>query len=320
MLVSIITVNYNQVAATCALLDSIRRQDWRAVEVIVVDNGSRENPERILATRYPEVKFIRSERNLGFAGGNNLGLSVATGAYLFFVNNDAELTRGCIRRLLALFEARPRLGMVSPLICYLSGKKRPVDFIQYAGMTRMHPLTARNRTVGEGEANLGQFTEPQPTAFAHGAAMMVPRNVIARVGMMEPDFFLYYEELDWGERIRRAGFEIWVEPRALVFHRESLSMQPLGALKTYYLTRNRVWFMQRNFQGPGLWIFYVYLWAVAVPKNVWTYAVRRQWGNLRAFWLGICWNFGMKKNRWERLREAAPLSSLVPKSQILNPI
>ncbi len=319
-MVSIITVNYNQVAATCALLDSIRRQDYRAVELIVVDNGSRENPEQVFASRYPEVKFIRSERNLGFAGGNNLGLEAATGDYYFFVNNDAELTNGCISRLLNLFQKQPRLGMASPLICYHPGRKRPVDFIQYAGMTPIHPLTARNRTLGQGDPNQGQFSEATPTAYAHGAAMMVPRAVVERAGTMEAGFFLYYEELDWGERIRRAGYEIWVEPHARVYHRESLTMEPLGALKTYYLTRNRVWFMRRNFQGPGLWVFYAFLWTVALPKNLLAYARRREWESLQAFWRGVLWNFGRKKNRWEQLRDAVPLSSLVPKDQVLNPI
>ena len=101
-MVSIITVNYNQTGYTCALLDSIRRQDWKDVEVLVVDNASHENPESVITTRYPEVTFIRSERNLGFAGGNNLAVRQSKGEYLFFVNNDAEITPGCIARLVHL--------------------------------------------------------------------------------------------------------------------------------------------------------------------------------------------------------------------------
>lgn len=299
-LVSLITVNYNQTEVTCALLESIRRQDWRAVEVIVVDNGSRDNAAAVLAARYPEVRFVRSERNLGFAGGNRLGVAAATGDFLFFVNNDAELTPGCIDRLLALFKDVPRLGMVSPLICYFPEKKQATDVIQYAGMTRVHPLTARNRTIGQGETDRGQFAAPQPTAYAHGAAMLVPRAALEQAGPMDDDFFLYYEELDWAERIRRAGYEIWVEPRARVYHKESLTVQKLGALKTYYLNRNRVWFMRRNFRGPGLAVFYLFLALVAVPKNALAFALRSEWANFQAFWQGIIWNFGWKNNRWER--------------------
>lgn len=317
MLVSLITVNYNQTEATCALLESIRRQDWRAVEVVVVDNGSRDNPAAVLAMRYPEVKFVRSEQNLGFAGGNGLGVAAATGDYLFFVNNDAELTTGCIARLLALFDEVPGLGMVSPLICYFSEKKTAPDVIQYAGMTPVHPLTARNRTIGQRETDQGQFAAPRPTAYAHGAAMLVPRAVLERVGPMDEDFFLYYEELDWGERIRRAGYEIWVEPRARVYHKESLTVQKLGALKTYYLNRNRIRFMRRNSGGWRLAAFYGFLFAVAVPKNALAYILRGEWANLRAFRQAVLWNFGWKKNAWERARKT-PNAASAPSMHLEN--
>ncbi len=291
-LVSIITVNYNQAEVTCALLDSIRRQDYRNVEVFVVDNGSRENPAALFAARYPEAHFIRSEQNLGFAGGNNLALAEARGAYLFLVNNDAELTGGCIRRLLDRFGSVPDLGIVSPLICYFPEKDRPYDLIQYAGMTPVNPFTARNRTTGNRQPDRGQFSEPQPTGYAHGAAMMVHRRVLDRVGPMDEDFFLYYEEVDWCERIRRAGFSVWVEPRARVYHKESLTVQKLGTLKTYYLNRNRVRFMRRNYGGWRLGVFYAFLFLVTVPKNVVLYLIRGELANLGAFLRGIRWNFG----------------------------
>ena len=311
-LISIITVNFNQTDATCALLDSIRHQDYRNVEVFVVDNGSRENPERFFQENYPEAQFIRSEQNLGFAGGNNLALKHAKGDFLFFVNNDAELTDGCIGRLLALFEEVPDLGIVSPLICYSPPVERTDppeaddkkgDVLQYVGMTRVSPFTGRNRTVGNKERDNGQFAEPQPTAYAHGAAMMISREVLERVGPMEEDFFLYYEELDWCERIRKAGYSVWIEPRARVYHKESLTVDKLGALKTYYLNRNRVWFMRRNYGGWRLAVFFVFLFLVTVPKNVFLYLLRGEPVNAKAFLRGVWWNFGSK---FSKQKEAVP--------------
>lgn len=298
-LVSIITVNFNQTDATCALLDSIRRQDYQNVEIFVVDNGSRENPARVFLEKYAEVQFIRSEQNLGFAGGNNLAVKEAKGDFLFFVNNDAELTEGCIERLLALFETVPDLGIVSPLICYFPEKDSKLqtsnsELIQYAGMTRISPLTGRNRTIGNKELDKGQFAESQPTAYAHGAAMMISRRVLEQVGPMDEGFFLYYEELDWCERIRRAGFSVWVAPHARVYHKESLTVEKLGALKTYYLNRNRVWFMRRNYGGWRLAVFFVFLFLVTIPKNTLLYLLRGETENLKAFLRGIWWNFGSK--------------------------
>jgi GT2 family glycosyltransferase len=301
-LVSIITVNYNQAVMTAALLESIRRQDYRAVEVFVVDNGSDDAGDvAALAAAFPEVRVLVSPVNLGFAGGNNLALPETRGEYLFFVNNDAELTAGCLERLVALFATVPGLGIVSPLVCYQPDAGQAVPVIQYAGMTPVHPITARNRTIGAGELERGQYDVPRPTAYAHGAAMLVSRAALEAAGPMAEDFFLYYEELDWCERLRRAGYGVWVEPRAHIYHKESATVGRLGALKTYFLNRNRVYFMRRNVDSGKLALFYAFLWLVTVPKNLLDLAVRRDWKALRAFWLGISWNFRPTKNQFERL-------------------
>lgn len=317
-LVSIISVNFNQTAVTCAMLDSIRRQDYQNIEVFVVDNGSTESPEELLAFNYPEVRFIRSARNLGFAGGNNLAVRQARGEYLFFINNDTELPDGCISKLLDLFLEVPNLGAVSPKILYFSEKEGQLPIIQYAGTTPVSPLTARNRTIGWGQPDSGQFTQPAPTAYVHGAAMMVPRSVVERAGAMAEEFFLYYEELDWSERIRQAGFAIWVEPRAHIFHKESLTVAKMGAMKSYFLNRNRVHFMRRNFRGPRLAVYYAFLWLVTVPKNLLLFAVRGEWANARAFFQGVCWNFNppasrlVPRNRFEKIRASTELAGVRP--------
>jgi hypothetical protein len=282
-MVSIITVNYNETETTCALLDSIRRQQDHETEVIVVDNASRENPADIFQSRYPEVKFLRSEQNLGFAGGNNLALPHAKGELLFFVNNDTELAPGCIETMRQFFARHPKAGIASPLICYFPADENTPPMIQYAGMTPISPFTGRNRTRGHGESDRGQYNRPFQTAYAHGAAMMAPRKVLESAGPMWEGFFLYYEELDWCERIRKAGYEIWVEPRARVWHKESHTLDKMGDTKTYYLTRNRLLFMRRNFGGWRRGVFLLFFGGITLPVNVVRYVLRRDWTNLRAF-------------------------------------
>jgi hypothetical protein len=287
--ISIITVNYNETEATCALLDSVRRQAFRDLEVIVVDNASRDNPAAIFSERYPEAIFLRSDANLGFAGGNNLALKIARGEFLFFVNNDAELEPGCVEKLLQLFENQPNIGIASPLVCYFPTDDQVLApaIVQYAGMTFVSPFTGRNHTVGNRAPDHGQFAQPQRTAYAHGAAMMLPRAVLDAVGPMWEGFFLYYEELDWCARIRRAGYEVWVEPRARVWHKESLSVGKMGPFKTFYLNRNRVLFMRRNFGGWRLAAFFAFLTMATLPKNALGYLFRADFANLRAFLRGI---------------------------------
>lgn len=289
--VSIITINYNQLAVTCEMLDSVRKLSYPNLEIILVDNASKENPSQVIATQYPEVRFIRSEENLGFSGGNNIGIRASKGDFLFFVNNDTELVEGSIEQLLALFDELPKLGMVSPLICYFPGEETGgKEVVQYAGTTPVNAYTARNSTIGVMEENRGQFNSPQSTPYAHGAAMMMPREVVDTVGLMPESFFLYYEELDWCEQIRRAGYEVYVEPRTKIYHKESVSVGKMSTLKTYYLTRNRIFFMRRNRSTSELLLFFCFLTFLTIPKNILIYLLKGEWAHLKAFVRAIWWN------------------------------
>jgi GT2 family glycosyltransferase len=296
-LISVITVNFNGLDLTIELLNSIRQLSYKNIETFVVDNASNDNPYLFLNKNYPEVKFIRSEKNLGFAGGNNLAVKEAQGDFLFFVNNDAEITEGCIEKLLNLFEHYPNLGAVSPLLCYFNeNPESQPDLIQYAGTTPVHPITARNRTIGEKEINKGQFNQPLPTAYTHGAAMMVKREIVENVGLMANDFFLYYEELDWCARIQKAGYEIMVEPRAKVYHKESVTVGAMSPLKTYYLNRNRIYFMRRNFSTINMFFFSLFLIFFTIPKNCIVFILRGQFNHLKVFLKAIWWNVVHDKN------------------------
>jgi GT2 family glycosyltransferase len=297
-LVSIITVNFNQTEMTCALLQSIRAQEFRNLEIIVVDNGSTQHPGATIQARFPEVLFLRSETNLGFAGGNNIGIGAARGQYLFFVNNDTEIPPHCIQQLVDFLQTNPQCGAVSPLLYYFTPADPPL--IQYAGMTQVSDITARNTTVGARCTDTGQFTQPSPTAYAHGAAMMIPARVVQEAGAMYPAFFLYYEELDWCERIRAAGYEIWVQPLAKMYHKEGHTVGTNSPLKTYFIHRNRMLFMARN-RRSALWVFYCYIWLVVFPKNSIVFILKKDWRNAQALLQAMLWYFGGVPNPYERL-------------------
>lgn len=290
-LVSIISVNFNQIQVTLELLESLRSISFRNFEIILIDNGSTEDSTKLLSENYPEVNYIYSDKNLGFSGGNNLGIRASKGDYLFFVNNDAEITEGCIETLLQLFNSIPPLGIVSPLICYDPKLTNNQQIIQYAGATHVHPMTGRNEILGEKQIDKGQFNKAKETAYVHGAAMMVKREVIDSVGVMPDEFFLYYEELDWSEQIRNAGFKVYVEPNALVFHKESLAVGKNSTLKTYYHTRNRIFFVRRNRSWSQIAIFYLFLFFFTIPKNTLVFLKNREWKHISAFYKGIWWNF-----------------------------
>lgn len=286
--VSIITVNFNHSHVTDALLDSIRlKNHYENIEIIVVDNGSEINPVPAWQSKYPEAIFIRSEKNLGFAGGNNLGLTSATGDYLFFVNNDTEFTDGLVDRLVDTLELHPKVGIVSPKLLYFD---QP-NLLQYAGYTPMNYFTARNACIGQFEIDQGQYDHLiGPTGFAHGAAMMVTRAAINCAGPMSEGFFLYYEELDWADRIKHAGFEVWVNMKATIFHKESVSVGKKSALKEYYMNRNRILFIRRNAPVLKALCFYVYFLFVVTPRNMAAYIKEKNYNFIKQLIRAIWWN------------------------------
>jgi GT2 family glycosyltransferase len=284
--VSIITINYNQAPVTCALLDSLRKVTYPDVEVVVVDNGSAEDATAIIPPGYPEVKFIRSEKNLGFAGGNNLGFSASTGKYLMFLNNDTEVDPGFIEPLVSFFEANPKAGAASSKIIYYNSG----DIIQYAGSTSINPFTGRNKRLGFMEKDCGQHDTLRETELAHGAAMMVPRSVIERAGTMPEFFFLYYEEIDWCESIKNAGFKIYYVPASKIYHKESMSVGKKSTLKTYYMTRNRVLFMRRHTTGFTKVFWFLFFLSFTLPKNALSYLIRRDMEHGKAFLKAVAWN------------------------------
>ena len=276
--VSIITINYNGLKDTCELLDTLPLED-ESIEVIVVDNASKEDEACQIEQRYSQVKVIRSNENLGFAGGNNLGIQAAQGKYLFFLNNDTllrskkENVRGkMFQPLIDRLESSPKIGMVSPKIKFSWGD----NLIQYAGYTPLSSITMRNRSIGFDEADSGQYDTPHPTPYAHGAAMMVKREVVDKAGLMPECYFLYYEELDWSMMIRRAGYDIWYEPASTVYHKESQTTGQNSPLRTYYITRNRLVFAKRNIKRPLRYLTYLYLIGAVAIRDLLKYLLQRR--------------------------------------------
>lgn len=269
-ILSIITINYNGLKDTCELLDTLPLED-ETIEVIVVDNASTQDEATQIKQRYHKVKVIRSPKNLGFAGGNNLGIQAAQGKYLFFINNDTllrckkeDVRSKMFQPLIVRLESSPKIGMTSPKIKFSWGD----NLIQYAGYTPLSKITLRNQSIGCGETDNGQYDTPHPTPYAHGAAMMVKREVFDKAGLMPECYFLYYEELDWSMMIRRAGYDIWYEPSCTIYHKESQTTGQNSPLRTYYITRNRLLFAKRNISSPQKHLTYLYLIGIVALRDI----------------------------------------------------
>ncbi len=293
--VSFLTVNYHQPEVTILLLESLQKLTYPNWECVVVNNGDDEPVLKGSIKNQANIKYINTGANLGFAGGNNAGLSLCTGEYIYFINNDVEVEPGLLEPMMECFRENPNIGMLSSKIIFYDDKR----IIQYAGATELNPYTLRNSGIGFGEQDHGQYDDCNPTAFIHGASMVIPAKVIDEVGPMYEEYFLYYEEYDWCQRIKDAGYQIFYCGKSKVYHKESISTGANSPLKTYYLTRNRLLFARRNYSGLTWLISFLYFSVVALPVHVVLKFIKGEGDLAKAMVKGYVWNFNHKSTSGE---------------------
>ena len=290
---SIITVNYNGINDTMKLIESLQKYLTAPFELIMVDNGSEKNEASLLQIKYPFITAIRSEQNLGFAGGNNLGIERATSDFLLFINNDTFIHDGALTNLTERMKCKPNLGGISPKIVFADS----TGGIQFAGYTPLSNITLRNHLIGFREKDMGQHEQIRQTPYLHGAAMLIRREAIEKAGYMPEIYFLYYEELDWSIRIREKGFDLEYNPSATVYHNESGSTGQFSPLKYYYMTRNRLLFAKRNLKGYKQFLSFVYQSIVACPIGIIRVLSKKQFAQAKAIINGYIGFFKLKQYR-----------------------
>lgn len=289
-LVSIIALNYNRTVTTRDFLISLRKITYSPVEIIIVDNASMDKSYLQLKDEFPEITLISSPKNLGFAGGNNLGIKAAKGELLLLINNDVEVTPRFLEPLVSVFEKNPKVGMASPKIVYFQRGSH----VQYAGSNGINPWTGRGKKNGYLKTDNGQFDYVQRTELVHGACMMVPKKVIESVGMLDESYFIYYEEHDWAMRAKLKGYKMYYVGTSKIYHKESITMGKDSPFKTYYMARNRLLFLRRNVPYPAFFISAFIFWFFAIPKKILVYLVRLNFSNLKALLRGALWHLGIR--------------------------
>lgn len=278
-MVSIITINYNGFKDTCELINSLRLFEDHPYEIIVVDNASSNNEAKQLRERYSDITVIASDKNLGFAGGNNLGFSQAKGEYILFINNDITIDQPILRKMVHRMESSAKIGALSPKIKYEYKK----DTIQFAGYTPMHPIRISNHIIGYNQKDEGQYNEAHTTPFLHGACMFTSKRILKKVGLITEIYFLFYEELDWSLQLQNAGYETWYEPAVYVLHKESMTIKRGSPMRLYYLTRSRLLFTRRNYSFAYKSLALLYQLTIVIPKNIFTFLIHKQNNMLISF-------------------------------------
>ncbi len=283
-LVTLITVNYAQAAVTCELIRSLKSITYPNIEIIVIDNASYEKPD-IIQERFPEIKLIRSKANIGFAAANNLGISSAKGEYLMFLNNDLEVEPGFIEPLVKALQDDESIGAVSPKVLYYGS-----NIIQYAGSNKVNPYNGRAFSLNYQEIDSGDRTGSKQTYYAFGAAMMVPKRLIEKIGPMPEIYFMYYEEIEWCEKIWRSGHRVFYIGDSEVYHKDSISIGINSPLKTYYLNRNRILFLRRNTSLIQQCISFIYFMMLVIPRQLLLFTFRGKFDHLKYYLKALGWN------------------------------
>ena len=262
--VSVVVVNYRGADDTITCLQQLRELDWprELVELIVVDNDSKDGSAKRIRAAAPEAIVVEAGSNTGFAGGCNLGVSRASGQYVAFLNNDARPHPQWVRAAVETLRSDPAIGAVASKVLDWDGKT--VDYVDgsltWFGM-------GYKREVGR--ADSPEFDVPKDVLFATGAAMVMPSTVFRRVGGFDERFFMFYEDVDLGWRLNVLGYRVRYEPRSIAYHRHHATMKKFGDYRESYLhERNALMAMYKNLDDESLAIALPGAMALAVRRSL----------------------------------------------------
>lgn len=243
--VAIVVLNWRKPTETLACLASLSHITYPNARIIVVDNGSGDDSVPLIHQHAPELEVLKTGANLGYAGGNNVGVRYALdhGAdAVLILNNDILVEPGFLEPLLdaALPPAAP--AIVTAAVCEMA--RRDVIWALGAEINWRDGSPVRLHS-GEPYA-IWQGVPPFLVGYAAGSAMLAPRSIWETVGLIDEHYFLYYEEADWCMQARRAGFPVLAVPDSAVWHEVEAQQGRGSPAVTYYMARNTLWFLRRN--------------------------------------------------------------------------
>ena len=268
----VVLVNWNGWRDTLQCLESCARLTYPRVEIIVVDNGSTDDSVDRLRESLPGLRIIETGANLGFAGGNNAGVHAALAmgsAYIWLLNNDTVVEPAALTALVDAVRADPSVGFAASKICY---QDRP-GTLWYAG-GYLSPIWGWSLHRGIDEPDEGQYDEPTAVDFATGCSLLARASAVTSIGPMDESYFLYWEDIDWSARARRAGWRVVYVPGSRIRHKLGGSTPGGGRhMRWRYEGRNRLLFYGRQSPSALAWITLstllnaVYLVARSRPRD-----------------------------------------------------
>lgn len=260
-LIYIITVNFNTAEHTIEMVNSLLNINYKNYKLIVIDNGSNPSDYEKLKKIEEDCIVVRSNINLGFAGGNNIGIKMAIedkSEYILLLNNDTTVKEDFLSKLVESMH-KNNADVVCPKILNYYNKK----IINYAGGDIISYKGAVN-IYGLGKIDSNKYDVCKQITFAHGCCLLISTEALLSCGGLEDSYFLYFEDTDLSAKLNSLGKKLIYEPKALIYHKESVSTKRFSDNYQYYFCRNRLQFIKSNIKYPMkiIALFYTSLYII----------------------------------------------------------
>lgn len=238
--VSVIILNWNGYKDTTTCVNAVQKSIYPHYEILIVDNASTNESEKVLRKTFPHITFIQTGNNLGYAGGNNIGIEKALkngSDYVLILNNDCIIDSHLLSEMVQKAEKDKRIGLITPKVYSHD------NVISHIGSKLNWFSPAITTFIGENETDHGQYDNEQSVDIAPGDCLFINSLVFKKIGLLNPTYFLYYEDTDWSIRVKDAGLKIIYLPTAKAWHEGSHSTgNTTSALGSYYILRNKFQF------------------------------------------------------------------------------
>ena len=290
--ISIIVLNWNGKQDTIACLDSLLCVTYPYCDIILIDNGSTDGSAAAIQERFPKIHMIAVPHNLGFAGGNNIGIKFAIkqkSEFVLLLNNDTIVSPDLLEHFIQGFMLYPSAGILGARI-YLFDQKETLDHLGGMWIKKKADV----RLIGFREKDTSPILEPLSLIdYVCGACMMIKRDVIEKIGVLEPRYFLYWEENDFCLQAQRAGFDILTCHKARIWHKVSASIIGGRPHSKYFWWRGRLLWIARNYSSSEKVSIYLKVIFPAIFKLLKTHM-------LKMIQLGLLYLFRPKEDHTQR--------------------
>lgn len=298
--VSIIVLNWNGKKFLKNCLDSLQKLTYSSIEIIVVDNNSSDGSQEFVKKNYPKVILVENKENYGFAEGNNIGFRTSTGSYVMFLNNDTVVTPNFLEPLVSDFKKDLKIGCLQPQMRIMKNKNlidEVGSFMTFTGFL-YHYGYRKNY-------NLEKYSKQKEIFSAKGACMLFPRKVLQEVGLLDKDFFIFFEETDLCFRIWLAGYKVVYEPRSVIYHAvggdTTASNKYNYERRIYLIFKNTTCSYLKNFGTLNLLTIFPIFIAVQVCVMI-SFIIKGRFGLVKTIFRAYWWNISNISNTLNKRR------------------